>query len=145
MTCDRCHRALDPKEPICPYCGAANRDASGVFQTSAVLIAAGGSQRFYHSKDEVPSRLRTRLEKSTNGLNSATIVIADRGGRRQIARVLRSLPGAAQQRLVRAVAGSYGIPGSPRWLTPRRKVAIGALIGALTAALVAVVFAFHWQ
>ena len=38
------------------------------------------------------SGLRTRLLKSTNGANSATILIADRRGRKEISRAMRKLP-----------------------------------------------------
>jgi hypothetical protein len=46
--------------------------------------------------------MRKRLLRSTNGLNSATIVIADRQGRKEIAKAIRSLPttGAEEARTV---------------------------------------------
>jgi hypothetical protein len=45
--------------------------------------------------DEVPEALKRQLLRSTNGLNSATIVIADRQGRKEIAKAIRSLPAPA--------------------------------------------------
>ena len=75
----------------CPHCGSRTAAASGTFQVSSVLISTSGSDRVYRSVDEVPAGLRTRLLKSTNSPNSATILIADRRGRKEIARAVRKL------------------------------------------------------
>ena len=47
--------------------------------------------------------------ESTNGSNSATILIADRRGREEIAKLVRKLPGSAQRRF-----GDRPPPGLPR-------------------------------
>jgi hypothetical protein len=57
---------------------------------STIFIATGGGTRIYHSLEEVPPKLRERLVESTRGLNSATILIADRRGREEILRALNS-------------------------------------------------------
>src|SRR5215510_5305258 len=72
----------------CPRCGL----RKGVIKTSTILIAHGDARKVYRSVDEVPDRLRRQLLRSTNGLNSATIVIADREGGKEIAKALRNLP-----------------------------------------------------
>jgi hypothetical protein len=54
--------------------------------------------------------LRQTLLKSTKGLNSATILIADRRGRDQIARAIRNLPAEAQDRLSRLMPAGKGEP-----------------------------------
>ena len=139
MKCHRCHKEYDREEPRCPHCGEPNPALSGFFQTSSVLISSGGADRVYRSVEEVPARLRTKLEKSTNSANSATILIADRRGRREIARAFRGLPQGAQRRLMRAIAAP------PPWLTPRRRKLVLAALLALVLALMAVVFTFRWQ
>jgi hypothetical protein len=58
-------------------------------KTSSVLIAAGGKRTVYRSVQEVPEPWRGRLIECTNGRNSATIVIADHGGRQHIADSVR--------------------------------------------------------
>ena len=93
MTCSRCRKNIARSAGQCPYCGEANPKAAGLFQTSTVLISADGADLVYRSVDEVPTSLRTRLLKSTNGTNSATILIADRRGRKEIARAMRKPPG----------------------------------------------------
>src|SRR5882757_5571749 len=105
MTCPRCRTRYEGSSEACPRCGAANAKTSGTFQTSTVLIASSGGDRVYRSVQEVPAPLRTRLLKSTNGANSATILIADRRGRKEIAKAMRNLPGPAQRKLVRAMLG----------------------------------------
>jgi len=105
MTCTHCRKKLTPGRTKCPFCGKQLAEAwSGVFQTSAVFISAGKTEAVYRSVQDVPDALRTKLLKTTNGRNSATILIADRGGRQQIAKAMRNLPGAAGR-------GSYPTTG----------------------------------
>jgi hypothetical protein len=73
-------------------------------KTSAIFIAKGGRTRVYRSVSEVPQRLRKELEESTNGFNSATILIADRRGRKEILRALHGLPSALRTRLAASMA-----------------------------------------
>jgi len=113
----------------------------GVFQTSTVLISAGGTDLVYRSVDEVPTRLRTKLLKSTNGANSATILIADQRGRKEISKALRKLPGPAQRRLMHSMMGTEAESG---WLTPLRKRVIVAAVTALAVATVLLMFLHHW-
>ena len=68
-------------------------------KTSTIFIAQGGKTRVYHSVSEIPQKLRKQLEESTNGFNSATILIADRRGREEIRRALQGLPSDLRTRL----------------------------------------------
>jgi len=56
---------------------------------STIFISIGDKTLVYHSVDEIPSRLRERLVETTQGANSATILIADRDGREQILHAVR--------------------------------------------------------
>lgn len=140
MTCKRCRKDYGAKEARCPHCGEPKPESTGLFQTSTVLISAGGAEMVYRSVEEVPARLRTQLLKSTNGANSATILIADQRGRKEIAKAMRKLPGPAQRRLIHSILGSETAPATMSWLTPTRKWAILAVVAAATIALVALVF-----
>ena len=73
-------------------------------KTSTIFIAKGGRTRVYRSVSEIPQRLRKELEESTNGFNSATILIADRRGRKEILRALQGLPSALRTRLAASLA-----------------------------------------
>jgi hypothetical protein len=145
MNCKKCRKRFETEEGRCPYCGEPNPETSGMFHTSAVLISAGGSDMVFRSVDEVPPRLRSKLLKSTNGANSATILIADRRGRKEIAKAMRKLPGPAQRRLMQSVLGVEASSTLLEWLTPVRKRAIlaGVLLSAL--GLIGFVFGHHWQ
>jgi hypothetical protein len=66
-------------------------------KTSTIFVAAGKKTRVYRSVDEVPERLRKRLVETTTGMNSATILIADRNGREQILRALQGAPNRLEQ------------------------------------------------
>src|ERR1700683_626086 len=103
MTCPQCRKQLAAGSTECPHCGAKNSSASGVFQTSTVLISTERADRVYRSVDEVPLRLRNRLLKTTNGANSATILIADRKGRKEIDKAMRKLPANSQRRMVHSL------------------------------------------
>lgn len=135
MTCKRCRKSFQEDELRCPYCGEPSPDSTRLYQTSTVLISSGGDDLVYHSVEEVPARLRTKLLKFTNGRNSATILIADRRGRREIAKAMRNLPGPPLRR--HAVAGA---PAAPAWLTPRRKKLVLAALVLLIVAFLAAVF-----
>jgi hypothetical protein len=58
-------------------------------KSSTIFIATGDRIQVFRSLEEVPAALRKKLLESTTGLNSATILIADRRGREEIARALR--------------------------------------------------------
>ena len=92
MICPECNQSFEGKAGSCPRCGAAR----GVVKTSTILISSGETKKVYRSVDDVPDSLRQQLVKSTNGLNSATIVIADRQGRKEIAKAIRNLPGSGK-------------------------------------------------
>ncbi len=145
MTCSRCRKPFREEEVRCPHCGEPNPGASGLFQTSTVLISTHAADLVYRSVDEVPARLRTRLLKSTNGSNSATILIADRKGRKEIAKAMRNLPGPAQRRLRNTILGGEAPSGGPAWLTPARKRAILALVLLLAFLVIAAVFSHRWD
>jgi hypothetical protein len=109
-----------------------------------VLISSGGADLVYRSVEEVPPRLRTKLLKSTNGANSATILIADQRGRKEIARAMKNLPGPAQRRLMHSILGAEAGSHAFGWLTPARKRAIVAGVAVVTMALITLVFTHRW-
>jgi hypothetical protein len=144
MTCSRCRKKFEIEQLRCPHCGHANPANSGTFQTSTVLISTAAAERVYRSVEEVPPRLRTRLLKSTNGANSATILIADRRGRKEIARAMRKLPNARQRRLAGALLAGDETPQRVSWLTPARRMALLVAIAVSTVALIAMLFLHRW-
>jgi hypothetical protein len=108
-------------------------------KTSTIFIAKGGKTRVYHSVNDVPPRLRKQLEDSTNGFNSATILIADRRGREEIVRALNGLPSGLRSRLALSLAPSAR-PDTSRRMRPlerflRENWAEVLLSGAGAAAL----------
>jgi len=144
MTCSRCSKKFAEEEPKCPHCGEPRPDAgSGVFQSSTVLISTDGADLVYRSMEEVPDPLRNRLLQSTNSPNSATILIADRRGRQEIAKAMRHLPGTGQRRLMQSLLGPSS-SALDRRLSPEWKKIILGLVAVLTLALVAFVFLHRW-
>jgi len=109
MVCPRCRFLLeDELTGRCPNCGMPYaRQKSVVMKTSAVLIASGGERQIYRSVAEVPAGLRKALEDSTSSANSATILIADRRGKEEIAKALErvSEPATPPADPVRRVLG----------------------------------------
>lgn len=143
MRCNRCGKTIADEDPKCPHCGEPRPDGgSGVFQSSTVLISADGAERVYRSMEEVPDPLRTRLLKSTNSPNSATILIADRRGRQEIAKAMRNLPGAGQRRLMKSLLESGGARNGR--LTPVWKRLLAGGVLAFTLLLIAFVFLHRW-
>lgn len=58
-------------------------------RSSTIFIASGDATRVYHSLSDVPPALRRKLESSTRGVHSATILIADRRGREELVKALQ--------------------------------------------------------
>ena len=134
MTCRRCHRPFqDPGNGRCPHCGEANPPiTSGVIKTSTIRISSGRTEAVYRSVNDVPNPLRKRLLKSTSGMNSATILIADRRGKEELAKAIRRLPGNAQKKLFDALFGTAAEAALNRFLKPYWRAALAAALVALT-------------
>ena len=68
-------------------------------KSSTIFISVGNKTEVYRSVDDVPPPLRKQLEQSTNGIHSATILIADRKGKEEIVRAIRGLPSGMRSQL----------------------------------------------
>src|SRR6266852_5356088 len=68
-------------------------------KSSTIFISVGNKTEVYRSVEDLPPALRKKLEQSTNGINSATILIADRKGKEEIVRAIRGLPSSLRSRL----------------------------------------------
>lgn len=68
-------------------------------KSSTIFISVGNKTKVYRSVADVPPPLRKKLEQSTNGINSATILIADRKGKEEIVRAIRGLPSNLRSKL----------------------------------------------
>jgi hypothetical protein len=68
-------------------------------KSSTIFISIGKRTKIYRSFEDVPPVLRKRLEQSTSGMNSATILIADRNGREELVRSIQGLPSGVQTRV----------------------------------------------
>jgi hypothetical protein len=69
-------------------------------RTSTIFIATSERTQVYRSVEDVPLVLRQKLLECTRGLNSATILIADKQGREELVRALQGRPSEVQCRLV---------------------------------------------
>lgn len=67
-------------------------------KSSTIFISVGNKTEVYRSVNDVPPPLRKQLEQSTNGIHSATILIADRRGKEEIVRAVRGLPSSLRSR-----------------------------------------------
>jgi hypothetical protein len=114
-------------------------------KSSTIFIATSDETRVYRSVGEVPPHLRRRLEESTSGSNSATILIADKRGREELVRALQGLPSEVQSRLATTlrtnqrrqspIAGRPGRRMSLRlWLEILAPIAVGFTVWLLTSA-----------
>jgi len=114
-------------------------------KSSTIFIATSDETRVYRSVGEVPPHLRRRLEESTSGSNSATILIADKRGREELVRALQGLPSEVQSRLATTLRANQKRPspivarGKRRlhlrlWLEILAPVAVGFNVWLLTSA-----------
>lgn len=111
-------------------------------KTSTIFVSVGKKTRVYSSVDEVPPTLRRKLEEATNGLNAATILIADRRGREEILKAIETLPIAMRSRLTASLltTGPKPEPTKPT-VGFFRKYWLEMLLPAVVAAIIW--FAFH--
>ena len=72
-------------------------------RSSTIFIATDDKTRVFRSIAEIPPHLRRRLQDSTQGLNSATILIADKRGREELVRAIQGRPTDVQCRLADAI------------------------------------------
>jgi hypothetical protein len=149
MTCPRCQVDYNQEGwDQCPHCGEAlTIMTSGVMRTSTILISTGAGDEagIYRSVDEVPEPLRKMLVKSTSGLNSGTIFIADERGKEEIAKAIRNLPRHTGSR-TRGLAGpppEAAVELQRGWRSPSA-IVFGALLAVFTAAIGWIVFTHTW-
>ena len=106
-------------------------------KSSTIFIATGDETTVYRSVDDVPLPLRRKLTECTRGINSATILIADKRGREELVRALQGRPSEVQCRLVDNIRSRQPEPlaaPQPRtrkvslrtWLELLLPVAVGA-------------------
>lgn len=85
-------------------------------KSSTIFISVGNKTEVYRSVDDVPPPLRKQLEQSTNGIHSATILIADRKGKEEIVRAIRGLPSSLRSRLNSSLRNEVPDSSAPiRW------------------------------
>jgi hypothetical protein len=100
-------------------------------KTSTIFIATKKETRVYRSVAEVPARLRRRLHQSTSGINSATILIADRRGREEL---VQGLPSDVQSRLAENIRTRQRQAYPPR----RKRVTLRVWLEILMPVLVGI-------
>ncbi len=77
---------------------------------STIFVATHGQTRIFHSLEEMPESLREEMLATTRGMNSATILIADKGGREEILKAVQRADGPRYSTLVGAVIEGEGEP-----------------------------------
>lgn len=77
-------------------------------KSSTIFISAEGETKIYRSVTEVPEHLRKRLVETTQGVNAATILIADKRGREELVRALQGRPSDLQCRVVESLRSRKG-------------------------------------
>ena len=83
-------------------------------KSSTIFISVGNKTEVYRSVADVPPTLRKKLEQSTNSINSATILIADRKGKEEIVRAIRGLPSNLRSRISTAAAREETTPAAQK-------------------------------
>lgn len=79
-------------------------------RSSTIFIATGRETRVYRSVEDVPPELRQKLVSCTRGINSATILIADKHGREELVRTLQGRPSEVECRLLESMRPSRPEP-----------------------------------
>jgi len=110
-------------------------------KSSTIFIASGKEDtKIFHSVDEVPPELRVRLHETTRGLNSATILIADKRGREELVRALQGRPSHVQCRLAETMRSRQG----EKTVAPPKRIRLGSLRSWLEFLVPVIVGAALW-
>ncbi len=67
-------------------------------RTFTIMVYNSSGAQWFRSKDDLPVELRQKLEETMQSSNSATILLADRNGREELAKALRGTPSALSAR-----------------------------------------------
>ena len=84
-------------------------------KSSTIFISVGNRTEVYRSVQDVPPTLRKQLEQSTNGIHSATILIADRKGKEEIVKAVRGLPSSLRARASSALRDEVAADSRAGW------------------------------
>jgi hypothetical protein len=76
---------------------------SQTLKTTVVLVATHERTQVFRSVESVPVTVRNRMLATASRGNSATILIADRRGRQELARAAQGMPSPVKLRRTRAV------------------------------------------
>jgi hypothetical protein len=116
-------------------------------KSSTIYIATASQTSIYHSVQDVPMPLRRKLEESTSGLNSATILIADQRGREELVRALQGKPSSVQSRLADAIrahhVGRAPAPAAQRYRGMNLRSWLEILLPAAVGASLWIFFELH--
>jgi len=110
-------------------------------RSSTIFIATGRETRVYRSVEDVPPELRQKLVSCTRGINSATILIADKHGREELVRTLQGRPSDVECRLLESLRASRPEPEPP---SPEQKSRLQSLRTILELLLPVAVGASLW-
>jgi hypothetical protein len=89
-------------------------------RSSTIFIATADDTHVYRSVSEIPPALRRKLQQSTNSMNSATILIADKRGREELVRALQGQSSDVQCRLADTIRGRQSADKQPSTAPKRR-------------------------
>jgi hypothetical protein len=133
MICASCRQSYEGGSGVpCPHCGEMAAKARPRFiKTSTILISKSSGKGVYRDLREIPAPLRSELLKTTNSADSATILIADRRGREEIARARQRTPAASKE--------ASAAPRARKWLGR------GAGIVLLLLAVLFAIALFTWR
>ena len=67
-------------------------------RTFTIVVYNSNGSQLFRSKDDLPAELREQLESTMQSSNAATILLADRNGRQELAKALRGAPSALSDR-----------------------------------------------
>ncbi len=93
--------------------------ASVTAKSATIFIASGDKTSVYRSVEEVPPDLRRKLVETTSGMNSATILIADKRGREELVRALQGGRSEIKCRIVETMRSKQAQAQAER-VTPSR-------------------------
>lgn len=111
-------------------------------KSSTIFISAGDKVKVYRSLDDVPSKLRKKLHETTNGINAATILIADRNGREEIVRAIQGLPNGIRTQAATEPESPEVEPGAEKHFRMEWRLGVELLLPVVVGVLIWLAFTY---
>jgi hypothetical protein len=113
-------------------------------KSSTIFVATGEGTSVYRSMKDIPPSVRRKLQQSMRGMQTATILIADKRGQDELVRALQGQPSNVRCRLLETHRAQQAKKATPAKAQERGNIRLTSLRNWLELLLPVAVGASLW-